>query len=57
MKSTAIASVFTDSTVFSDGRGLDWDYLQSKLNKHFDWNGAVNGILGTYDERAIEMVL
>ena len=40
----------------SDGKGLDWEYLQGKLNKHFDWNGAVNGILGTNNERAIDMV-
>ncbi|XP_028402283.1 arachidonate 5-lipoxygenase-like isoform X2 [Dendronephthya gigantea] len=40
-----------------DGRGLDWELLQSKLNKHFDWNAAVNGILGTQNERAIDMAV
>ena len=40
----------------TDGRGLDWEYLKSKLNKHFDWNAAVNGILGTKDERAVDVV-
>ncbi|CAB4008492.1 arachidonate 5-lipoxygenase-like [Paramuricea clavata] len=40
-----------------DGRGLDWEYLKSKLNKHFDWNAAMNGILGTKDERAIDVAI
>lgn len=35
-------------------KGLDWQTFQTKLNRHFDWNDAINSILGTREEQALE---
>lgn len=37
--------------------GLNWQSIQTKLNRHFNWNNAVNSILGTNDEQALEQAI
>lgn len=44
-------------TNLQDDNGLDWQSFQAKLNRHFDWNNAVNQLLGTEDDWALDRAI